>query len=389
MKVEDLLVMSSINMTVSSALSSCTGVVWFKNDLRMRDNIALSTAHKECSRVAHVYVIDPVNFRLSTTNSAKFSLKRVRFLAETLVDLHQSLVERGSALRIMVGPTEKSLPKVASELIGCNLYYHDEYVYEERQLMHKTLDALKSSCDRICPFWGGATLYEPEELPFSVAELGLFTPFRLAVQSIPIKAPLLEPELLKTDPKITLPDDNSCITLPEDKITVSHIVDVIRGVAESEICASMKDNLYLSGSTESPLYTGGESSGWARIEYYILAGLDRLSCYKETRNGMIGMDFSSKLSCWLSSGSITARQVAQAVFQFEEASGISNESTRFLIFELLWRDYMKFYALRWEVRLFTLGGPQGEIGRQKHPWGSDESLIHAWKNGSGYIYLNH
>ena len=57
--------------------------------------------------------------------------------------------------------------------------------------------------------------------------------------------------------------------------------------------------------------------------------------------------YSSKLSAWLAVGAITARQVVKAVKDFEKSSGIVNDSTYWLIFELLWRDYMKFYGLRY------------------------------------------
>jgi hypothetical protein len=59
-----------------------------------------------------------------------------------------------------------------------------------------------------------------------------------------------------------------------------------------------------------------------------------------------------------------------------------------MIFELLWRDYMKFYGLKYGVKLFALGGPQGEIGRNKHKWGKDIGKIEAWKRGKYIIVFS-
>jgi deoxyribodipyrimidine photo-lyase len=375
-----------MNLNIPTTASLSSGLVWFKGtDLRLRDNIALSTAHRTCDQVVHTFVIDPTNFRISPTSSAKYSYKRLRFLGESLFDLHTSLKLAGSKLNVIVGPTDVALLNIASGLGNCNLYFHDEYIYEERQLLTKTLSALTPICAELHPFWGGATLYEQKDLTESVSQLGQFTVFRKAMEGVPIKAPISQPEVFRASPCIASFDSSECILLRDEQMTISGIIDALRSVAESESCNSNTDDMYLSGAQSAPLVSGGESFGWSRIEYYILSGTGRLSCYKDTRNGMIGMDFSSKLSYWLSTGSITARQVALAVQQYESDSGVSNESTRFLLFELLWRDYMKFYGIRWKEKMFYLGGPQGEVGRKKQPWKTDAHLISAWKNG---VYIN-
>lgn len=379
-----------MSLDIPSTASLSTGLVWFKGtDLRLRDNLAVSTAHRTCDQVVHTFVVDPANFRLSPTNSAKYSFKRLRFLGESLADLHTSLKLNGSRLNVIVGPTDIALSNIASGLGNCNFYFHDEYIYEERQLLTRTLSALKPICDELHPFWGGATLYEPEDLTEPISQLEQFTAFRKAMEGVPIKAPISQPEVFRTSPCIAAFESSECILIRDEQMNVSGIIHALRSVAESELCNSNNDDLYLFGSHLAPLVSGGESFGWSRIEYYILSGTGRLSCYKDTRNGMVGMDFSSKLSYWLSTGSITARQIALAVQQYESDSGISNDSTRFLLFELLWRDYMKFYGMRWKEKMFCLGGPQGEVGRKKQPWRTDVHLISAWKNGkTGYPLID-
>ena len=48
-------------------------------------------------------------------------------------------------------------------------------------------------------------------------------------------------------------------------------------------------------------FEGGSRSGMQRIQYYFWE-TNKLSFYKQTRNGIMGIDYSSKLSSWLSLG---------------------------------------------------------------------------------------
>ena len=47
------------------------------------------------------------------------------------------------------------------------------------------------------------------------------------------------------------------------------------------------------------LFVGGESTALARVEHYLWR-TDRIATYLQTRNGMLGPDYSSKFSPWLS-----------------------------------------------------------------------------------------
>ena len=92
-----------------------------------------------------------------------------------------------------------------------------------------------------------------------------------------------------------------------------------------------------------------------------------MSSYKDTRNGMLGLDFSTKLSAWLALGCITARQVHEYLLDFEDgrtelgkgAQGYGkgeNKGTAAVRFELLWRDYMRLCTRKFGPRLFRIEG---------------------------------
>lgn len=120
-----------------------------------------------------------------------------------------------------------------------------------------------------------------------------------------------------------------------------------------------------SGAESAHPFSGGSKPGQARIRHLIESGA--MSGYKDTRNGLLGLDFSTKLSAWLAMGCITARQVHWRLTEFEDGSGElgrhaagfgkgENKGTAAVRFELLWRDYMRLCTRKFGVRLFSLTG---------------------------------
>lgn len=115
------------------------------------------------------------------------------------------------------------------------------------------------------------------------------------------------------------------------------------------------------------VYEGGTKSALERIDHLLKTG--SMTNYKATRNGLLGLDFSTKLSAWLSLGCITARQVHAEMFAFEEGTstkseyakaegwgGGENEGTKAVRFELAWRDYMRLCHKKFGTRINELGG---------------------------------
>ncbi|MEP4686039.1 MAG: hypothetical protein ABJ015_30860 [Rhodopirellula bahusiensis] len=91
-------------------------------------------------------------------------------------------------------------------------------------------------------------------------------------------------------------------------------------------------------------FPGGQTAGNQRLQEYIWDE-DRLRVYKQTRNGMLAPNDSSKFSPWLAHGCISARTIADHVRRYEDER-VENKSTYWMIFELLWRDYF-----RWITRI--------------------------------------
>lgn len=118
-------------------------------------------------------------------------------------------------------------------------------------------------------------------------------------------------------------------------------------------------------ATSAHPFKGGETKAWERVRHLIQSG--GMTDYKDTRNGLVGADFSTKLSGYLALGSITARQVHEELVKLEdgkepeykEAKGYDkgeNEGTKAVRFELLWRDYMRLCSMKFGPKLFRLAG---------------------------------
>ena len=80
--------------------------------------------------------------------------------------------------------------------------------------------------------------------------------------------------------------------------------------------------------------------------------------YKATRNNLSAADDSIKFSPWLALGSLSAPQIDQALKAFEAEHG-ANDSTYWIYFELLWRDYFRFLHLKYGPRLYRASGLNG------------------------------
>ena len=110
-------------------------------------------------------------------------------------------------------------------------------------------------------------------------------------------------------------------------------------------------------------FLGGESAALARLHHFVW-GPDRLPLsYLSTRDGMVGPDYSTKLAPWLALGCVSPRVVWREIKAFEDRFG-ATESTYWVQFELLCRDFFRYVALKHGNRIFQWHGLVGR-GRAK------------------------
>ncbi|MDZ7681220.1 MAG: DASH family cryptochrome [Fodinibius sp.] len=123
-------------------------------------------------------------------------------------------------------------------------------------------------------------------------------------------------------------------------------------------------------------FRGGEQAGLDRLQAYFWEQ-DRLKKYKFTRNGLLGAGYSSKFSPWLANGSLSPRQIYWQVKQYEDERK-DNVSTYWMVFELIWRDFFRYSAIRYGNDMFKAGG----IQQKERDWRHDQHDFQRWANGT-------
>lgn len=107
-----------------------------------------------------------------------------------------------------------------------------------------------------------------------------------------------------------------------------------------------------------------------RIEEFIWK-IKSIGTYHNTRNQLMGYEYSSKLSAWLSNGSISIRDVYDQALQFDEKHG-DGKGTKKLIDELFWRDFCRYFCLKNGYKVFSAYGIQD---RDSYNWKTNHDII--------------
>lgn len=327
-----------------------TAVVWFKTDLRITDNETLMKAISQNDMVVPVYCIDEAHFRTTSFGFQKTGNFRAQFLIESLIDLDKNLRELGSGLLVVSGKPEVELPKIVKHYKAHRVYAKREVAFEEKQTESLVQTELwKLSCE--LETFSTSTLYHAEDLPFSIKDIpDVFTDFRRKTEKeAPIRSVFDKPMHINS-PEIPLLNLPTLTALGLKNVKIDS-----RAVLQ---------------------FKGGESEAIKRLNHYFFE-TKLISSYKETRNGMVGADYSSKFSAWLALGCISPRFVYQELKKYEVQFG-ANESTYWLVFELLWRDYFRFMMKKHQIKLFQQSGIRNkdlEINK------FDKKQFERWVNG--------
>jgi len=285
-----------------------TAIYWFRNDLRLSDNPALVQACKETDFLLPIYIIESQSKQDSLKNYPLTSDLRSTFLKESLHDLRAQLRALGSDLFEFRGDCVDVLQGLGAQLKTNIIYCEQIFAYKELEVISK----LKQAGFKVNSFWQSSML-APDSLPFELIDMpDVFTQFRLKVEKHKLK-----------------------FTSPVETLSVVSALPAISLSTEK-----------LTGTDKSvgvKSFAGGESMAVLHIEQYFKRRL--VDSYKKTRNQLVGMDYSSKFSPWLSLGCCSARSIAKQLIEYEHLHG-ANEGTYWLWFELLWRDYFRFLYIK-------------------------------------------
>ena len=326
-------------------------LVWFKTDLRIEDNETLLKAIAQSEKIIPIYCFDEAHFETTDYGFKKMGAFRAQFLLESLLDLDAKLRALGSGLRIVMGKPEVAIPKLVQEYKVQKVFAKREVAFEEIQTEKRVRNELfKLRCE--LETFSTSTLYHAEDLPFSIKDIpDVFSNFRKKTEKdSEIRQAFTAPTQINS-PQIPTLELPSLATFGLTKTTIDS-----RAVLQ---------------------FKGGESEAIQRLKHYF-HDTQCLSTYKETRNGMIGADYSSKFSPWLALGCLSPRFIYAEIKKYEKQFG-ANDSTYWLVFELLWRDFFRFMFKKYQTKFFLYEGIKTEKMNSKS---LNEKLLSQWIIGA-------
>ncbi|KAK3394017.1 putative cryptochrome [Podospora didyma] len=300
---------------------------------------------------------------------------RAKFMGEAVWDLKKSLESLGSGLVVRVGKIED----VAQSLIeGLAKNGHEvgavwmtEHEGTEEHHDEKAVAAVCANNGVEYKLWADEKYFiddrdvgleTPQDLP------DVFTLYRKSAEPLRAKPRAVLP----TPGKGSLPPFPDVSIIPGQSQPFS-MPESLDGLVESWTKPVRNFLPDAPGFPESAVsahpFEGGETAALVRLSHLIQS--EGMKNYKNTRNGLIGTEFSTKLSAYLAQGCLTSRQIHHALLGYEDGTDSTyeevdgygageNEGTEAIRFELLWRDYMRLCHQKFKSKLFRLEGFKGD-----------------------------
>ena len=301
-------------------------IYWFRNDLRLNDNPSLNLAVEKSNEILFVYIHDISNEKNCPWGFKKMGQHRKLFLSQGLEKLKLQLGEYNHSLNVYIDDSVSILNKLVKKYKIDTIYCESIKAFDE----NKQIELLNEMKISVYPFWQ-SSLFMQDQLPFIIKKLpNIFTNFRKAIELQDIKP-------------------NEPITFSKNIFNIGPIIDNQSVFLDVSSIDYSKSSFPITHKD----FLGGEKLGISYLKKYFES--EKPANYKITRNELMGVNFSTKFSPWLSMGYVSARQIFFFLDEYENRE-TKNESTYWIFFELLWRDYFKFIVEKFNREIFHKQG---------------------------------
>ena len=318
---------------------------WFRRDLRVTDNVALSEAAQRAEQIIPLFIFEDA-FRTGPDVGAA----RLEFLLQSVAVLREQLAALGYPLVIRCGKSEEILPQLCREA-GAQAVFANKRYEPYTQRRDERITAALLAIGVGFELYKDAVIWEESEIltqagnPYTV-----FTPYSRAWKAKPIPPPrnALKPQAALAG-QATLRSD----ILPASAAAVGYPLQHSLPPAGEPAARKLLEQ-FMAG----PVYAYA-----ARRDFPALAGGSSLSPH--LRAGTIGI--RTVLQAWK-----TARAAATPAGQ---ASG------EVFVNELIWREF--YTQVLHHFPHVTKGAFRPEYDALA--WGNDPELFAAWSEGrTGY-----
>ncbi|KAI9275334.1 DNA photolyase, FAD-binding/Cryptochrome [Sporodiniella umbellata] len=378
-------------------MSKKINLCFFRNSFRVHDNQFLYNAtFGKNIHLLPVVCLDPRMIDLSKLNpklSTKYKTPvtwnfkmercnnhRTRYIIKSVLALEKELEKRKSKLLVLFGEPEKLFKDLDTFLKKHDynidqIHTHKEYAYEEVSVEKE----LSKIWDKKIVYHHDTTMVHPDDVDFTFEKTPkVFAPFRKRIEKMnqPVRPLLRMPEELPPFPESAL--------------------DFFHGKEGSDLLQELYDAFPVEEDKRSAFpWPGGEAEALERLDHYLFKTNGAVD-YKETRNGMVGTEFSTKFSVFLAHGCLSPRLIWHELDRMKKekkSNGEEKDGVYWLKFELLWRDFFRYVTAGNGNRIFHLHGfrdmsTKNEDGTEKAPtkysekvWKMDKDQFNTWKTG--------
>lgn len=320
---------------------------WFRRDLRVTDNTALSEAARRAEQVVPVFILED-----AFKTGPDVGPARLAFLLHSLASLRKNLAELGCPLVIRHGRSEVELPKLAAET-GAECVFANKrtepYAQRRDDRVFAALNAARVGFE-LCK---DAVVWEENEVLTQVGKpFTVFTPYSKAWKLRPAPAPC--PRLPRAQPPPAPRPPPASDPLPFDPAELGH-------------------------PCQQSLPDAGERAALKLLDDFMSA---RVLRYAQDRD-FPALSGTSQLAAHFRAGTIGIRHVLAKLSAARARARTPAElkSCETFLNELIWREF--YTQVLWHHPHVTRGAFRPEYDALA--WSDDEEHFAAWCAGqTGY-----
>lgn len=317
---------------------------WFRRDLRISDNTALSQAAMRAEAIVPLFIFEDA-FR----TGPDVGPARLAFLLQSLASLRKNLAELGHSLIIRRGKSEHILPQFAREFGADAVFANKRYEPYAQARDHRVFNALNAMGIGF-ELFKDAVIWEEEEILTQAARpYTVFTPYAKAWKSKTIPPPVARIRVASANMPEWKSDE-----LPADPAALGHPLT----------------------QTIPP---AGERAALELLRRFMRGPV----CEYATNRNLPAVEGTSQLSPHLRCGTIGIRTILAALKKARDAaaSPAQRQSCDVFLNELIWREF--YLQIVHNFPHVTRGAFRPEF--DKLDWSNDEALFQAWCQGhTGY-----
>lgn len=308
-------------------------IVWFRQDLRLKDNPALTAAVKTGKPLILLYILDDINpGEWKMGGASRF------WLHHSLSHLNESLKELGAHLVLLKGDPLTIVPELMKSQKASAVFWnrcYEPYAIKRDQKLKKLIPSAVS--------YKASLLYEPHEVLNQEQEFfKVYTPFWKKCLALDlVDEPLPAPRHIRTH------------KMPSENLSSWHLLpshpNWARGIEKT--------------------WNIGEKAAHDRLKHFLKTGLNS---YEEARDRP-SLEGTSRLSPHLHFGEISPRQIYKAAQDLPQ-------SAKFLS-EIGWREF-SYYQL---FHFPSLPENPWRAEFADFPWEKNNQALKKWQKGeTGY-----